>query len=347
MDLTDRIKSFSELGTVLRDSLLGKQTAYTISLNDLIEKQQLKNPWFTPENVRMAFSSIAEELTYDNLLTWTASYPDLKRPSGSIRAGVIMAGNIPLAGFHDFLSVLITGNNILAKTSSKDGDLIKFIAQILCAIDSRYEGKIEFTDGTLKQFDVVIATGSDNSSRYFEYYFGKYPHLIRKNRNSVAVLTGVESVNELEDLGKDIFSYFGLGCRNVSKIYVPEGYDISSITKHWHRFSDLINHAKYANNYDFYKAVYMVNRLEFTDAGFTLLRESKDLSSPVSVLYFEHFTSHEQLNQTLNELKDKIQCIIGRDFIRFGKSQSPSLWDYADATDTIDFLLKKNSSRIL
>ncbi|HOU02800.1 MAG TPA: acyl-CoA reductase [Bacteroidales bacterium] len=347
MDLKDRIQSFAELGTILRDSLQGKQTEYTDRLNQLIENQQFKNPWFTPSNVRQAFSSIAEELTYDNLVKWTSSYPDLEQPRNPVRAGVIMAGNIPLVGFHDFLSVLISGNSIIAKTSSKDSDLIRFIGQILCGVDPRFDGRIEFTDGTLNQFDVVIATGSDNSSRYFEYYFGKYPHVIRKNRNSVAVLTGDESDTELENLGKDVFSYFGLGCRNVSKIYLPAGYDLPAVSKHWQGYSDLINNVKYANNYDFHKAVYLVNREEFTDIGLILLKESKNLSSPVAVLYFEYYTSDEQLEQTLNGLKDKIQCVIGKDFIPFGQSQSPSLWDYADGIDTIEFLLKKNSPGIL
>ena len=347
MDLKDRIKSFSELGTILRDSLQGKQTGYTDRLNHLIEVQQFKNPWFTPANVRQAFSSISEELTYENLLKWTSAYPDLDHPCKPVRAGVIMAGNIPLVGFHDFLSVLISGNSIIAKTSSRDSDLIRFIGQILCGIDPRFDGRMEFTDGTLSQFDVVIATGSDNSSRYFEYYFGKYPHVIRKNRNSIAILTGEESDIDLENLGKDVFSYFGLGCRNVSKIYVPAGYDLAAVTKHWQGYSDLISNVKYANNYDFHKAVYMVNREEFTDTGFILFKENKDISSPVAVLYFENFTSNEQLKQTLNELKDKIQCVTGMDFLPFGRSQSPSLWDYADGIDTIEFLLKKNLSGIL
>ena len=347
MELIDHIKSFSELGSVLRDCLQGKQTEYTDSFNRLIETQQFKNPWFTPQNVRQAFSSIAEELTYENLLKWTSTYPELEQPHYPVRVGVIMAGNIPLVGFHDFLSVLISGNNIIAKTSSRDSDLIRFIGQILNGIDPRFDEMMEFTNGTLSQFDVVIATGSDNSSRYFEYYFGKYPHVIRKNRNSIAVLTGKESNTDLENLGKDVFSYFGLGCRNVSKIYVPVGYDLPAITKHWQEHSDLINNVKYANNYDFHKAVYLVNREEFTDAGFILLKESKDLSSPVAVLYFEYFTSDEQLKKSLIGLKDKIQCVIGMDFLPFGKSQSPFLWDYADGIDTIEFLLKKRSSGVL
>ena len=199
--------------------------------DSLIDKQQKVNPWFTPENVRTALKAIADELTEENLIKWTNAYPELKENINPLKAGVIMAGNIPLAGFHDFLSVLISGNNLIAKTSSKDSELIVQISEILCSINPGFRDKIEFTEGTLSNFDAVIATGSDNSSRYFDYYFGKYPNIIRKNRNSIAIIEGDETDDELEGLGTDIFSYFGLGCRNVSKIYLPKGFDISNFEK--------------------------------------------------------------------------------------------------------------------
>ena len=284
MNLEERIKSFVLLGESLRKSLNKTETDCNLSLNKLIDAQHNLNPWFTPDNVRRALTAIAEELTEENLIIWTNFYPGLRKQKKPYRVGVIMAGNIPLAGFHDFLSVLISGNNLIAKTSSKDQELIGYISDILCSINPGFRNCIEFTDGTLTNFDAVIATGSDNSSRYFDYYFGRYPNIIRKNRNSVAIIEGDESDEELEDLGIDIFSYFGLGCRNVSKLYFPKGYDFRPMIKRWDNFAGVINHAKYANNYDFNKAVFLVNKDVFYDAGHLLLKEDGRISSPVSVL---------------------------------------------------------------
>jgi hypothetical protein len=291
MELNERIESFSELGRILRDSLAGKETKYSPALNNLIDTQYQKNPWFTPDNVRMAVKAVADELTFENLTKWTSSYPALNKELKPVTVGVVMAGNIPLVGFHDFLSVLITCNNIIAKTSSKDSDLIAFISRILCDINPGFREKIQLSENTISGFDVVIATGSDNSSRYFEYYFGKYPGIIRKNRKSAAIIEGNESDEELRLLGSDIFTYFGLGCRNVSKLFVPSGYDFKRLINSWDDYSKVINHIRYANNYDYSKAVYLVNREKFTDAGFVLLKENQGLSSPVAVLYYEHYSS--------------------------------------------------------
>lgn len=341
MDIEERIKSFSDLGEILRNALMRNDNIYGELINDIITRQYLLNPWFTPENVRLSLNAIASELTSDNLIRWTNNYPLLKNTATPVKAGVIMAGNIPLAGFHDFLSVLISGNNIIAKTSSKDNELIVSISSILCDINQAFKDKIEFTNGPLKNFDLIIATGSNNSSRYFESYFGKYRNIIRKNRNSIAILKGSENEDELISLGVDIFSYFGLGCRNVSKIYLPEGYDLSTLTKNCGAYSKIINHEKYANNYDFNKAVYLVNREIFYDTGYILLRENAALSSPVSVLHFEYYRSKNDVEKQIKSMKDSIQCVVGSDYIPFGKAQYPYLWDYADGIDTIDFLLKK------
>lgn len=347
MNIKKRIISFARLGEILRDSLAEKEQYYSSGLKNLIETQHLNNPWFTPENVKMALSAIANELTEENLVKWIDSYPQLKEESNPARVGIIMAGNIPLAGFHDFISVLISGNYLVAKTSSKDGDLIRFIGDILISIDTEFKNLIVFTEATLTYFDAVIATGSNNSSRYFEYYFGKYPNIIRKNRNSVAVITGNESETELEALGTDIFSYFGLGCRNVSKIYIPQGYDLMALQKIWTKYSDIIRHNKYANNYDFNKAVYLVNKEVFYDFGYLLLKEDIRISSPVSVLFFEFYRSQDAVKQQTESLAENIQCVIGRNNIPFGTSQMPHLWDYADGIDTIEFILKKNIPGIL
>jgi hypothetical protein len=347
MTIGDRIDAFAQLGEVLRNFLSGNEDEKAPGLNELITNQHLKNPWFTPENITAALKSISGQLTHDNLAKWTSFYPDLQSEKRSLTAGVIMAGNIPLVGFHDFLCVLISGNRLIAKTSTKDSELIVKIAEILCSIEPRFRDRIVFTEGYLKQFDVVIATGSNNSSRYFEYYFGRYPNIIRKNRNSVAVIEGNETESELKSLGSDIFLYFGLGCRSVSKIFIPEGYDIRSVIPGWQSFSGIVNHSKYANNYDFSKAVFLVNREKFLDTGYLLLKEEKGLSSPVAVLYYDYYKSPSALHDKTEEMKDKIQCIVGHHYLPFGKAQSPHLWEYADGFDTLEFLSKKNNAGIL
>jgi hypothetical protein len=347
MKIKERIDAFAELGGILRKAVNGEEDSRSSGLNELIARQKFLNPWFIPEYVTTALQAIAAQLTESNLTTWTGRYPFLLEKYDPVRVGIIMAGNIPLVGFHDFLSVLISGNHLIAKTSSKDSELIVKISRILCDIDPRFSDMIEFTEGMMKGFDSVIATGSNNSSRYFEYYFGRYPHIIRKNRNSIAILDGNESAEEIERLGNDIFLYFGLGCRNVSKILIPEGYDPTTLPPGWESFSGIQHHSKYANNYDFNKAIYLVNREKFLDTGYLLLKEDKGLSSPVSVLYYEYYEPDSYKIKLQEMQTDKIQCIVGHDFIPFGEAQSPYLWDYADGIDTLDFLSKKKCSGIL
>lgn len=341
MNLEERIRSFARLGDILNDELNGKPGHFSSKLNLLIENQHIINPWFTPDNVKKSLRAISEELTENILSRWTGAYPELKNEGKPIRAGIIMAGNIPLVGFHDFLCVLISGNMLIAKTSSRDPGLIPLLSEMLCTINPEFRKSIEFTQNTISDFDVVIATGSNNSSRYFEYYFGKYPHIIRKNRTSIAILQGNESQAELSLLGDDIFSYFGLGCRNVSKIFIPEGYDTSKFSDSWSSYSGLIRNSKYANNYDFNKAVYQVNKENFIDLGYLLLKEDPSLSSPVSVLYYQNYDNMENLMQLIENQKSNIQCIVGRNHLPFGTSQAPHPWDYSDGIDTLDFLLKK------
>jgi len=342
MNLKERIETFAELGSRLRITIENSGTGGNEKLFESINGQQFKNAWFTPSNVTEAIKTIGETLTFENLNKWTGMYPELNAERKPYITGVIMAGNIPLVGFHDFLSVLISGNYLLAKTSSKDSDLIIHISDLLCSINHRFRDMITFTDATLKGFDAIIATGSNNTSRYFEYYFSKYPHIIRRNRNSIAILNGSETDQEIEGLGKDIFTYFGLGCRNVSKIYIPEDYDLKNLLKKWEPFSGVVYNNKYANNYDYNKAIYLVNKEKFLDTGYLLLKEEKGISSPVSVLYYEYYANHHNLTQYIDSMKNTIQCIVSCKGIPFGKAQQPELWDYADGTDTIEFLLKKN-----
>ena len=336
MKLKDRISAFVMLGENLRELINSDNDS---ELSNIINCQHLKNAWFTPENVRFAISSIAESLTEESIEKWLSKYPELSKVNKPKTIAVIMAGNIPLVGFHDFMCTLITGNKILAKTSSKDSELIVYIAKMLCEINNEFSTLINFTESQLSDFDAVIATGSNNTSRYFEYYFGKYPNIIRKNRNSIAVIDGDESEHELKELGSDVFSYFGLGCRNVSKIYIPMKYELNNLVDNWNSYSCVINNSKYANNYDFYKAVFLVNKDKFIDAGYLLLKEESAISSPVSVLYYEYYNSKTELKTGIGKHKNNIQCIVSKNDIPFGKSQNPFLWDYSDGIDTIDFLL--------
>ena len=336
--LEKRINAFAELGEVLRHP--GQHPV----LAKMIEELQFDNPWFTPDNVRHALMAAGQNLTKEKLQTWLQPYEkDLAGDSIPRTVAVIMAGNIPFVGFHDFLSVLISGNRFLGKLSSNDKKLPAAVGNILLEIEPAFESLITFTDAILKNFDAVIATGSNNTSRYFEYYFGKYPHIIRKNRNSIAVLTGEEKEEELQTLGKDIFQYFGLGCRNVSKIFVPENYDFDRFLKAMQPFSDIILHHKYKNNYDYYKAIYLVNGEAHHDNGFLLLKEEAGYGSPPSVLYYTVYKDKSRLDFQLLTERENIQTVVSGipvplPSVPSGKAQEPELWDYADGVDTLEFL---------
>jgi hypothetical protein len=275
-----------------------------------------------------------------DLRQWLSSYSfDDSRPSKTV--GLVLAGNIPLVGFHDILTVLVTGNIALIKLSSKDSVLTEFVLQQLVDIEPRFRDRFSFTE-TLKNFDAVIATGSDNTSRYFEYYFSRYPSIIRKNRTSCAILTGQETPEELDQLSADVFTYFGLGCRNVSKLWVPEGYNFPSLLDRWRKHEEIIQHHKYANNYDYQKAIALVNKTPFLDNGVVLLMESEKIVSPISVLYYEYYRTEHDLKERLSLVSDKIQCIVGKTppaTVPFGQAQFPGPGDYADRVDTVEFLL--------
>jgi len=256
-----------------------------------------------------------------------------------------MAGNIPMVGFNDLLCVLISGNKFVGKLSSDDKFLLPFIAKILIAANSKFSDYIEFTEGQLKNIDAVIATGSNNSSRYFDYYFGKYPNIIRKNRNSIAVLTGNESMNDLRLLGKDVFQYFGLGCRNVSKLFVPKGYKFHTFYESIFDYKNFNKNNKYGNNYEYNRTVYLMsNHPSLLDNNFLLLKEAPAYTSPIGVLFYEFYSDIHALNERLEKEKEQIQCIVSRspvikNKIDFGEAQCPGLADYADGIDTMRFLI--------
>lgn len=308
-----------------------------VSLRKVMDRQQANNKWFTPDNVIRSAEAIAAMLRKDSLESWMQAY-ELKETQPKKLIAVIMAGNIPLVGFHDLLCVLITGNKILARTSSKDAELIKTVAGILTGINPDYSDHIKFSEKIQDDYDAVIATGSDNTSRYFEYYFGHKPHIFRKNRNSIAIIGRETTGQDIEALGTDIFSYFGLGCRNVSKIYFEQGVDINKAIKRWSAWSDIIKHTPYANNYLYNKSLFLVNKKAFLDNGYSLLVKDEGFSSPVSVIYYDTFSSREQLADELALKTEKIQCMVSENDISFGQTQYPLPYEYADNKDTIKFL---------
>lgn len=358
MIINKTIQSFNILGCFLRqfnndnetksndDKTKSLNIEFYDSFNELIKSQQIYNAWFTETFVRNSIYAISEWLTEFNLLEWIEKYPQ-KNNANPKKVGVVIAGNIPLVGFHDFLSVLITGNIFIGKLSSKDSQLLVFISEVLKKINPELEDYIYFEEKHFNNIDAVIATGSNNTSRYFEYYFNKYPHIIRKSRSSVAILTGDETREELTKLSDDIFLYFGLGCRNVSKLYVPANYKFDTFFESIEKYSYLYNHNKYANNYDYNKSILLVNITKHFDNGFLLLKESEEIFTPISVIYYEYYYDDIELSKKINILKENIQCIITKDInfanrISIGESQYPKLTEYADNIDVIDFLIKLN-----
>ena len=300
------------------------------------------NGWFTKENILFSLKTWADILTKKQLKQWLAPYCiDKNKPK---KVAVIMAGNIPLVGFHDFLSTVVTGNSVLVKLSLSDRALLPFIAEFLIRTEPSLKEHIEFVEGRLKNYDAVIATGSTNTSRYFKHYFSKKPNIIRKNRNSVAILTGTESTQQLEALGEDIFRYYGLGCRSVSKLFVPKGYDFDVFFNAIYRFNPIIDQFKYANNYDYNKTVYLMSEFKILENGFLILKEDKNYGSPIATLFYEQYDSLDVLEKQLEENKENLQCIVAQNFVEnevpFGQTQLPSLNDYADDADTVAFLLR-------
>ena len=356
MNLKKRIEAFSQLGDFLNvcsnENQNIKNTESDIikkhheSFRKLIQEAHNYNGWFTEENVRSAIGAIAKSLTMEEINNWIEKYKENIAQSISPKTiVVIMAGNIPVVGFHDFLCVLMSGNKFLGKLSSQDKYLLPAIADVLIEIEPGFSKLIEFTEERIKKIDAIIATGSNNTSRYFEYYFGKYPNIIRKNRNSIAILNGNETEEELKNLAKDIFQYFGLGCRNVSKIFIPEKYSFEFFFNAVNDFQEVKNHHKYFNNYEYNKAIYLINTEKHYDNGFLILKESQSLYSPVGVIYFEYYSEINEVIKKLETDKNNIQCVISKNkkitkSIPFGQSQLPHLWDYADDVDTMEFLLK-------
>jgi hypothetical protein len=351
MQLQQRINAFATLGSFL-EQFAGEKAVLDDGLpaNDVFFDQMLQqleaaknhNGWFTEDNLKHSCKSWSEALSEENLKKWVSKYSFSETTPKTV--AVIMAGNIPLVGFHDFTSVLMSGNHILVKQSSNDKQLLPLLADYLQHIEPGFKGRIRFSDEVLSGFDAVIATGSNNTARYFDHYFSKYPHIIRKNRNSVAVLTGDETDRELQSLADDIFMYFGLGCRNVSKLFIPVGYDFENFFKAMFSWKDIIQNNKYINNYDYNKAVYLMSGINLLDNEFMLLKKDPGFSSPIAVVFYEYYKNYEAVEKTLLNHTKQIQCVVSKSGISgevpFGCAQAPQLWDYADGVDTLDFLLK-------
>ncbi|MFT6866996.1 MAG: hypothetical protein ACJA08_001834 [Cyclobacteriaceae bacterium] len=328
MTCEERISAFIQLGDKLTHFNLEE-------LTEIGFRAAQENAWFIPANTHRSVEGIAKMLEKDKLDKWLSAY-SLECEVPKI-VGVVMAGNIPLVGFHDLMCVLLSGNFAAVKTSSQDTFLVKWIINLILEIEPRFKKSVEIRE-RLTNIDAVIATGSDNTARYFEYYFKDIPHIIRKNRSSIAVLSGNETAEELKNLGKDIFWYFGLGCRNVSKVLVPKDYKADFFFESIQEFEEVGNHHKYRNNYDYNKSIYLVNREPHLDNGFLLWRESDTLVSPISVLFAQQYDDQSEIDRYIATNKEKIQCIVGKDYITFGKAQLPDPWDYADNVDTLTFL---------
>ena len=350
-ELEQRIAAFAKLGLFMAQDTRLKEDAQLKGISDYFaegfeqvkKEAELYNHWFTPENIEHALKTWSETLTEKNLRQWTEAYPPDHWNGGGKTVAVIMAGNLPLVGFHDFLTVLMTGNKILAKPSSDDQHLLPFLAQILVAIDKDFAPQIEFAEGNIKNFDAVIATGSNNSARYFEQYFGKYPHIIRKNRTGVAVLDGSENAEDLHAFSEDVFRYFGLGCRNVSKAYLPKGFDTNRIFEAFYNFKHLAEHTKYGNNFDYNRAIYLMEKQPFLENGFFVMKEDERIHAPVSVMHYEYYDDLEAVHHQIRDNENNIQCVVSNleglsKRIPFGSSQKPGLMDYADQVDTVKFL---------
>ena len=304
-------------------------------LQSLLSKVHIYNPWFTPESVLYALTSLGEMLDQESLLPFEANYTYATRPK---RVAIIMAGNIPMVGFHDVLCVLLSGNTALCKMSSTDKHLLPAFTQVLEKWNPSIAERLQCFIGPVKDMEAVIATGSDNSVSYFDQYFGKYPHIFRKNRTSVAVLNGKESKDELKLLGNDMLRYFGLGCRNVSKLFVPLDFNLDRVFEAIVDFGGIVNHHKFANNYDYNRTIYLMNSVPFLDNNFCLMREDEGLFSPLSVFHIQRYTELEEVTRFIQEHEASIQTIVGHDFQSFGSAQLPSISDFADGIDTMKWL---------
>ena len=337
------ISAFDKLGGVMKSAgqnagwpgfELGITEKEYNQLQEVVLTVKHRNQWFTPDSVRNSLTSWSKLLTKSNLENWVS---DHDFPVGGKKVAIVMAGNLPLVGFHDLLSVVVSGNIALVKMSSDDNVLLPCLLQILFNYCPELKERIQLLD-KLVEFDAVIATGSNNTSRYFESYFGHVPHIIRKNRTSVAIVKNDISENDLKNLGSDIFNYFGLGCRNITKVYFEKDFNLDRFFEAIYSFGEIINMNKYANNYDYNKAIFLLNKEVFLENGFLIITENAAFHSPIGVLHYEFFINEADVLQELKLHNDQIQCVVSAKHVLFGKTQYPNLSEYADNIDTLKFL---------
>lgn len=338
LSLDQRIEVFSALGTQIKQHLENPEKTEFPELEAAIRLCFHRNGWFTPAEVNHALRYWAGALARETLEQW--AFPYLSEPRPPKRVGLVLAGNIPMVGFHDVLCTILAGHVALIKCSSSDDVLIPALMQMAVAINPGIKPSFEWVPGKLSGFDAVIATGSNNSTRYFEAYFKPYPHIIRKNRTGIAILDGSENEAELRGLMEDSFRYYGLGCRSVTRLFLPDGYDLNKIFHASLSFSHLMENKKYANNYTYYKALMMMQKQNVLENELVLLTENPSVFSPVSVLHYGYYHSVDELNETIEAGLDDIQCVVGRGHRPFGSAQHPALNDYADGIDTMLFLSK-------
>lgn len=341
MERSQITSAFAALGTILAAIAKDQQRPLTCttteweSLLHLIQREQHHNGWFTPEVIKNAFGEISAWLDQAQLDQWLAPYTFATQPQ---TVALILPGNLPLVGFHDFLCVLCSGNKVLVKLSSEDARLLPALAKMLVLFEPELQARIAFAIGKLSDYSAVIATGSNNSMLHFKQYFANCPHLLRGHRTSIAVLNGSETPEELNALGQDIFQYYGRGCRNVTQLWIPENFELNRFFEAILPYAEVINHKKYGNNYDYNKAVHLMNQVPILDNNFVLLKESKDLHSPLSVLHYQRYKDQNEVVTYLEENQQQIQCIVGHNYLPFGSAQCPTLTDYADGIDTMQFL---------
>jgi len=343
MILKQRISAFVQVGLFisrhLENNYNSTETQLHQGLDKLIETANTYNNWFIPQFVNTAIANIGKMLLEEQLTKFCLSIPNEIAQTDEKTVAIICAGNIPMVAFHDILCVLLSGHKVLIKLSSDDDVLLPFFLKLLIHYEPNFERNILIAHGKLANFDAVIATGSNNTSNYFNFYFSKYPHIIRKNRTSIAILTGNETNVDFKNLANDIFLYFGLGCRNVSKLLVPKNYNFNLFFESIVDFGFVINNNKYGNNYDYHRAIYLLEQLPFLDNNFLMIKQNTDLHSPVGVLYYDFFESQNEIINYLTQNTEHIQCVIGKNYIPFGFAQQPVITDFADNVNTLKFLL--------
>jgi hypothetical protein len=340
MTLKQRIRAFARMGDFVDrhdngNRQPGEDQLHT-GLDKVIEIAYTYNNWFIPQFVNESIRSLKSFLDETTLAKFTERFTDSPEQR---TVAVICAGNIPLVCFHDLMCVLLSGHKALIKLSGDDKVLMPFFLRLLVHYEPAFESSISFAEGKLSNFNAVIATGSDNTASHLHYYFRKYPNIIRKSRTSMAVLTGNETTEELKDLGKDIFLYFGLGCRNVSKLLVPKEYSFNKFFESIVDFGFVVNNNKYGNNYDYHRAIYLLEQIPFLDNNFLMIRETRDLYSPVGVLYYEFYDGQTDIGDYVKAHEHQLQCVVGRNYVPLGYSQRPVITDFADNIDTVDFLV--------